>query len=325
MMLGLGSCQTDAAAPKVELGPNPLGMKSEWEENRDAAEKAPVKSTSADVPLQSSPQPAKAAPTPAPQQPSPASAFPSRDEEPTRATFAVTEMTVAPAAMASGGVFTGSSVTGGEAIVPRPGSENPAPGAYAWFDLVGVSPSQLSATILRYYPRDGVFVMDGQTWAGQPFILFSAKNAGKYLLEAIIHSPDSNTIVEYEVVVGDGPTPPPPPPPPPLTGLSKKVYDWAYSEVPAADRHLAAALAVSFNTLASRISSGTLTDPEEIITKTVEANRLAIGDEGRAAWLSWFNVLKAYLNAESDAGRLITPAQHAAAWQEIAKGLAAVE
>jgi hypothetical protein len=212
-------------------------------------------------------------------------------------------------------------------ITPKPGtnSENPiAVNQYAFLDFNDIKPAELSATELWHYPRDQVIVIDGQSWAGKPFIMFQAQKPGQYMVAAIIHEPAGLTIVEYEVqVTGSGP--PLPPPPPPLDGLAKKAYDWVMTEVQGEYHGLAAALAVSFDGIASRIAAGTLTDPAQIIKESTEANRLAIGDDGRNQWYQWFTMLRAYLNAESEAGRLTTPASHVTVWKDISKGLKAVQ
>ena len=129
-----------------------------------------------------------------------------------------------------------------------------------------------------------------------------------------------------------GPTPPPgpdppipPPTPDPLTGLALLAYDWALSETPTVKRvEYATGLAGSFSGMAAKIAAGTVSKPQDIIDQTTAANRAAIGETGRAAWLPWFERLRVYLNAESKAGRLVTPEHYAAAWRQIAKGLEAV-
>ena len=123
-----------------------------------------------------------------------------------------------------------------------------------------------------------------------------------------------------------GPDPPiPPPTPDPLTGLAKMAYDWAVAVTPDAKRkEYGTALSVSFSGMAAKIAAGAVSKPQEIIDQTTAANRAAVGEAGRAAWLPWFEKLRVYLNSESKAGRLVTPEHYTVAWREIAKGLEAV-
>jgi hypothetical protein len=120
----------------------------------------------------------------------------------------------------------------------------------------------------------------------------------------------------------DDPDDPDPPTPPPLTGLAKQTHDWAITLVPSTAQLKCQAVAQSFSSVASQIAAGTLTDPAKIIEATRTSNLAAAGD--RDAWLPFFEKLRVYLNAESQAGRLVTAEQYRAAWVAIAKGLEAV-
>jgi len=165
--------------------------------------------------------------------------------------------------------------------------------------------------------------------------LFWTQTPGAYTVNAIAvdwAAKRLTPLMAVVQVVGDGPTPPPgpdppipPSPPDPLTGLALLAYDWALSETPAVKRvEYATGLAGSFGAMAAKIAAGAVSKPQEIIDQTTAANRAAVGEAGRAAWLPWFEKLRVYLNSESKAGRLVTPEHYTVAWREIAKGLEAV-
>jgi len=219
-------------------------------------------------------------------------------------------------------------------LVPRPGSENPVKiNQNVWFDLIGVPPEDLAGTKLLHYPRNGVFVMDGQSWGGKPFVLFSAQRNGGYLLAVITEGVEGIEVGEYEVSVGGQPDPDPQPDPQPnpdptpdpLDGLALRVRNWALTEVSPGARNLATSLSRSFDSIASRIAAGTLPNAESIIVATAEGNRSAVGETGRQQWLGFFQALRIYLNLESEEKRLVTVRQYEKVWREIAEGLAAVE
>ena len=142
-----------------------------------------------------------------------------------------------------------------------------------------------------------------------------------------------NVLASHMIVVGDDPVPPDPgpdpqpdPQPDPLTGLAKQVHDWAVEVVPADGRADGAnVLADAYKTIAAQIGAGTLQTPVAIIDASVAANRAALGESRIPAWQPWFEKLREYLNAESEAGKLDTVEAHQAVWLEIAKGLEAVK
>ncbi len=123
------------------------------------------------------------------------------------------------------------------------------------------------------------------------------------------------------------PTPVPPPPPPPEPDkepsfadgkyqLSKAAYKWAKDKV--TDRTGARALAGSLRDVASRAAS--LKDASSILKATKASNEAALGD-GLKAWDGWFALLQDRLFELSEAGKLETPEDFAAAWAELAAGL----
>ena len=215
----------------------------------------------------------------------------------------------------------------GAAVIDGP--KEVAAGHPAWFQITGLA----SGASAAWFPS-------AHLQAGPPHLvecsaLFWTQTPGSYTVNAIAVDWEAKRLTPLMAtvqVVGDGPLPPPDPDPPippptpdPLTGLALLAYDWALSETPTVKRvEYATGLAGSFSGMAAKIAAGTVSKPQDIIDQTTAANRAAIGETGRAAWLPWFERLRVYLNAESKAGRLVTPEHYAAAWRQIAKGLEAV-
>jgi hypothetical protein len=144
-----------------------------------------------------------------------------------------------------------------------------------------------------------------------------------------------------EVVIGEPPTPPPGPEPPPgpapptpepslpdgQFALAKFAFQEA-GKVAAADRAKgAAALADSLAGVASAIAAGTLNDPQEILTKTREANDAALSRAGVTAgsWSAFGAALQAELVRLYKDGKLKTKDHYRAAWLELATGLRAIK
>jgi hypothetical protein len=158
--------------------------------------------------------------------------------------------------------------------------------------------------------------------SGGSAIIFQGP-AGEYAV--VYFGPESAEPVVSKVVLGGGgPVPPPPPPPPPLSAVAKTVQGWATTLVPAAARTKCPAVAASFSTISSRMAAGTLSTPAEILAATRESNVAAVGDQ-RDAWLPFFEELRKFLNAESEAGKLADVKAHQALWDQIALGLGAVK
>ncbi len=206
------------------------------------------------------------------------------------------------------------------------GPETVKPGHPAWFQITDM-PARGTAF---WFVTDHLQV---ESRYMQPATaLFWAAAPGKYRVSAIVVAIEKDNLVGESLsavvkVEGDAPVPPPPPPDPPspLTGLSKLVYDWALTETPQAKRVVyASALSRSYDGMAAKIAAGAVKTPQDIIDQTTAANRAAIGEAGRTAWLPFFQQLRVHCNTASKAGLLVTPEHHAAAWRQIAKGLEAV-
>ena len=203
----------------------------------------------------------------------------------------------------------------------------------AWFTVGGMESGDRSV----WFPSpqlqtDSRYIKEGVS-------LFWSDKPGKFQINVMVVDCSKNKFIPLSetIAVGsdpgpdpippgpDPPDPDPPPTPDPLTGLALLAYDWALSETPTVKRvEYATGLAGSFSGMAAKIAAGTVSKPQDIIDQTTAANRAAIGVAGRAAWLPWFERLRVYLNAESKAGRLVTPEHYAMAWREIADGLEVV-
>ncbi|GAB6185894.1 hypothetical protein [Thermopirellula anaerolimosa] len=120
-------------------------------------------------------------------------------------------------------------------------------------------------------------------------------------------------------VVTVGPSDPAPPTPQPEAEASRLAREWL-SQVPEKARAKAPQLAGAFRNSAERIDRDELTTVAGIIEAAAETNRKALGED-RNAWLPWFERLRTYMNGLAEAGNLKTPAQHAALFRDIAKGL----
>jgi len=82
----------------------------------------------------------------------------------------------------------------------------------------------------------------------------------------------------------------------------------------------AAALAVSFESVAAQINAGILQRADSIITTTAKANKAALG-ESLLQWLPVLQELQSTMKTMASRGALSTPDQHQALWLTIAKGL----
>lgn len=150
-------------------------------------------------------------------------------------------------------------------------------------------------------------------------------------------------LVTGEVIVGDepgpgpgpdpGPNPPPPVPPTPEPSLpdgeyklAKDAYTWAMASVDASSRKGAKALANSFRGLSAAVAAGTITNVEEFLTKSKQANNSALTSAGinPTSWDSFGVSLQRKLYSMYK-NKEIGPIQnYATAWNEIATGLDAV-
>ena len=98
------------------------------------------------------------------------------------------------------------------------------PAEYVYYTVAGLTPVDMPATRLLYFPREGVHLIPGMPWGGgDPYVLFRAEAAGRYLLHVTLDkTPDQ--VAEIEITVGT-PAPPPPPPPKP-NPYTKPPAEW---------------------------------------------------------------------------------------------------
>lgn len=143
--------------------------------------------------------------------------------------------------------------------------------------------------------------------------LVTALPGGEYTFVIAAAKGGQVSIAEHTITVEGGPGPPTPGPATFATRLKQAiatVKDEAKAE------HLTA-LGGTFSTVASMIGAGVLTDPEEIVTATLNLNTEALGD-AHGAWKPVRDCISAEMSARAEAGDLETPEQHASVWKEIA-------
>lgn len=177
------------------------------------------------------------------------------------------------------------------------------------------------------HPDDGILTSEGGRKA-----FFVSPSGGKLVIRLLAVDLDGGKAkvasARWEIVI-DGPLPPPGPDPGPgpapddLTGLSRDVRDWA-DGIPTEARRIAPELAANFESVASSIAAGVLTDPKRIIETTFAANK-STQREHAPAWAEFFQRLSVRLNELAKAGTLRTPADHQKTWGEIAAGLRRVK
>lgn len=138
-------------------------------------------------------------------------------------------------------------------------------------------------------------------------------------------------IISSPVIIGEDPGPAPDPavPDPVLPearyNLQKKSYSLATSKVPAAIRkNTATAVAKSFESMASAVAAGAIKEVDDLLKKTAESNRAAVG-ANKAAWEPFFKEMQDTLYSLYEDKQMVTAADFAEAWREVAAGLKSVK
>jgi hypothetical protein len=111
---------------------------------------------------------------------------------------------------------TGEPAEGRLAIIAP--DEPVPPESLQQLEVSGLDKDDLPRAIVKCWPRKDVLIIPAQNWAGNPFILFSAKHPGKYLVWMAVGRTSDN-YAEAELQVGE-PPPPPPPPDAPETSIT---------------------------------------------------------------------------------------------------------
>ncbi len=135
------------------------------------------------------------------------------------------------------------------------------------------------------------------------------------------------------VQIGTGPTPPDPNPPTPdpvFPDGKFKLASTAYKlgmKVTPENRKAALELSKSFTSMASTIAAGAITKPEEILTKTTDANRAALDRAGvnKETWQQFFTDLQEVTYALYKDKKLVTADDYITAWRELSQGLEKVK
>jgi hypothetical protein len=138
-------------------------------------------------------------------------------------------------------------------------------------------------------------------------------------------------IISSPVIIGEDPGPDPEPSAPEPTfpearyNLQKKAYSLAINKVPAAIRKgSATAVAKSFESMASAVAAGAIKEVDELLKKTAESNRAAVG-ANKAAWEPFFKEMQETLYSLYESKQMVTATDFAEAWREVAAGLKSVK
>jgi len=134
-------------------------------------------------------------------------------------------------------------------------------------------------------------------------------------------------IISSPVIIGEdpGPTPDPSVPDPVFPegryNLQKTAYSLAMGKVPAATRKgSATAVAKSFESMASAVAAGAVKEVDDLLKKTAESNRAAVG-ANKAAWEPFFKEMQDTLYSLYEGKQMVTATDFAEAWREVAAGL----
>jgi hypothetical protein len=138
-------------------------------------------------------------------------------------------------------------------------------------------------------------------------------------------------IISSPVIIGEDPGPDPEPSAPEPSfpearyNLQKKAHSLAISKVPAAIRKgSAAAVAKSFESMASAVAAGAIMEVDDLLKKTAESNRAAVG-ANKAAWEPFFKEMQDTLYSLYESKQMVTASDFAEAWREVAVGLKSVK
>ena len=138
-------------------------------------------------------------------------------------------------------------------------------------------------------------------------------------------------IISSPVIIGEdlGPAPDPAAPEPSFPegryNLQKTAYSLAMGKVPAATRKgSATAVAKSFESMASAVAAGAVKEVDDLLKKTAESNRAAVG-ANKAAWEPFFKEIQDTLYSLYEGKQMVTATDFAEAWREVAAGLKSVK
>lgn len=138
-------------------------------------------------------------------------------------------------------------------------------------------------------------------------------------------------ILSTPVIIGDGASPEPSPSdvepkfPESKFNLSLTTYKAVMSKVPSSARKPGANnIAKSFESIASAIAAGALNEVDDILRKTTESNREAIGNK-KSDWEPFFKYMQDTLYSLYENKKLVTAVDFAEAWREVAAGLKAIK
>jgi hypothetical protein len=156
--------------------------------------------------------------------------------------------------------------------------------------------------------------------------LFTVKEADR-----ITEVATKTVLLSSPVIIGDTLDPEPTPVTPEPTfpesryNLGSKTYKAAMAKVPASARKSGAAgIAKSFESIASAVAAGALTQVDDVLKKTTEANRVAVGDK-RADWEPFFKYMQDVLYTLYEEKQMVNSSDFAEAWREVAAGLKAIK
>jgi len=257
------------------------------------------------------------------------------------------------AAVAATLIFCSSSLFGADFVVPQQkivGAESPIPLG----ELVDLSISPIKdppkhfvsysmawkvfdgdkEKRVREY-QDGIFFGAGvvnkkMTALVAVTYLFAVKESDK-----IIEVGTKTVILSTPVLIGDGVNPEPGPTPGPVNpepafpesryNLHRVSYGFATAKVPLTARRASANnIAKSFESIASAVAAGALNEVDDILRKTTEANRAAVGNY-KADWEPFFKEMQEVLYKLYEDKKMVNASDFAEAWREVATGLKAIK
>ncbi len=165
---------------------------------------------------------------------------------------------------------------------------------------------------------------DFEVYADGKRAVFSAREAGEYMFIVACAYKGTVSVSTHTIRVGN-PTPRPGDYPiveRPSTGAAISGWVPYWCSLTGRPEKETRVLAESFEGIASTISAGVNTTPQEISEATGNANRQSLGDSIEA-WKPFLLSLQNEFKNRATAGTLVSAEQHAEMWREVAKGLRA--
>ena len=125
----------------------------------------------------------------------------------------------------------------------------------------GLTDADLPKARVIVWPRERTTMVPARTWGGDPFIWFSARLPGTYLIAMAVPLKDG-TLGYSEISLVVGPTPPDPDPEPTAVNPHKPAPQWSQAVTPVSKEKMvrkdATVLAQMYSTVAKDLEQGSL-------------------------------------------------------------------